>query len=150
MGKVINDYKCDVHGFFEAREAKCPHGCDTVQLVFLQPVGLKSDRTKNNDKNLKQLASDFQMTDIKSVREGEAQPRRFQDPVMPSQAQQQNENPFAVKWGNPNSIGNYNTRSINGENVNGLSQVKSSANLRGPKAASYIADHQNLQIKDAK
>ena len=138
---VVNDYKCDVHGFFESKSPVCPHGCTTVQLVFLQPVGLKSDRTKRNDNTVKQLAMDFNMTDIKSTREGEAQPPRF--------APQQPENPFAVRWGKPGQISQYNTKSINGEMVNGLQAVKSSANLSGPKAASYIADHQNLQIKDA-
>jgi len=85
---------------------------------------------------------DFNMTDIKSVREGEAQPPRY--------APQQQDNPFAVKWGNPKSIGQYNTKPINGESVNGLSSVKSSGNLSGPKTASYIPDHQNLTLKDSK
>jgi hypothetical protein len=33
----------------------------------------KTGRTKRNDNNLKQLAADFGMTDIKSVKEGESQ-----------------------------------------------------------------------------
>jgi len=150
---VMNDYKCDVHGYFEAREPKCPHGCDTVQLVFLQPVGYKSDRTKGADKTMSQLAMDFGMTDIKSVKQGEAQPKRFEDTrkklenmTNEIQGKQQQQNPFAVQWQKPSAISGYNTRSINGENVNGLSAVKSSANLSGPRTASYIADHQNLQI----
>jgi hypothetical protein len=138
---VKNDYKCDVHGFFESTKPICPHGCDTVQVVFLQPVGLKSDRTKNNDRTVQQLAMDFNMSDIKSVREGEAQPPRF--------APKQPDNPFAVRWGAPNQISQFNTQSINGEMVNGLQAVKSSTTLKGPKTASYIADHQNLSIKDA-
>ena len=24
---VMHDYKCDLHGFFEAWEPVCPHGC---------------------------------------------------------------------------------------------------------------------------
>lgn len=138
---VKNDYKCDVHGYFESTEPVCPHGCTTVQVVFLQPVALKSDRTKNNDRTVQQLAMDFNMSDIKSVKEGEAQPPRF--------AKQQPENPFAVRWGSPSQISQFNTKSINGEMVNGLQAVKSSAELKGPKTASYIADHQNLSLKDA-
>ena len=47
---VLHDYKCPVHGYFESFEAVCPSGCTDVQLVFLQPVGMKSDSTKHNDK----------------------------------------------------------------------------------------------------
>lgn len=138
---VKNDYKCDVHGFFESTKPECPHGCTTVQVVFLQPVGLKSDKTKHNDRTVQQLAMDFGMSDIKSVKEGEAQPPRF--------ANKPPDNPFAVKWGKPNQISQFNTQSINGEMVNGLQAVKSNANLSGPKTASYIPDHQNLSLKDA-
>ncbi len=71
---VINDYKCEKHGFFEAWEPICPQGCtENVHVVFLQPVGMTSDATKHNDKTLKQLALDFNMTNIKSTREGDNQ-----------------------------------------------------------------------------
>jgi hypothetical protein len=71
---VLHDYKCDLHGFFEAWEPVCPDGCtENVQMVFLQPVGMKSDTTKHNDKTINQLALDFNMTNIKSAREGENQ-----------------------------------------------------------------------------
>lgn len=137
---VIKEWKCEEHGYFEGTEAKCPHGCtDGISQVFLTPVAMKSSKTKHNDKTLKQLAMDFNMTDIKSTREGEAQPPRF--------AKQQPDNPFAVRWGNPGSIGNYNVRSVAGENVNGLAAVKESGvQLTKPRTASYIADHQNLKL----
>jgi hypothetical protein len=53
-------------------EAKCPMKLCKGELskVFLKPVGLKSDKTKATDKNLKNLALDFGMTDIKSTRAG--------------------------------------------------------------------------------
>lgn len=138
MSKVLHDYKCNEHGFFEAYEAVCPVcGSTEVQMVFLQPVGTMSDRTKGSDKTINQLALDFKMSDIKSVREGEAQPPRF--------ATQQN--PFAPRWGNPGDLGGFNLRSVAGESVSGLNAVKSSTNLTGPKIASYIGDHENLQIK---
>jgi hypothetical protein len=70
----MHDYKCDLHGFFEAWEPVCPDGCtENVQMVFLQPVGTKSDTTKHNDKTLNQLALDFNMTNIKSAKEGDSQ-----------------------------------------------------------------------------
>jgi hypothetical protein len=103
--------------------------------VFLTPVKVKSDRTKGSDKTLEQLAIDFNMSDIKSVREGEAQPPRLT----------KQDNPFAVQWGSPGAISNYNTASIAGENVNGLSAFKQ-ARPGGPKTASYIQDHEGLKI----
>jgi hypothetical protein len=138
MMSVINDYKCPVHGYFEAREAVCPAGCTDVSVVFLKPIGVKSDSTKHNDRTLNQLALDFKMGDIKSTREGEAQPPRHAKP----------NNPFAPRWGSPGDIGGYNLNSINGEAVSGMQAVKQSgANLSGPKIGSYIADHENLKIQ---
>ena len=49
MGKrVLHDYKCETHGYFESREAKCPmKQCDAeVMQVFLQAPGLLNDKTK--------------------------------------------------------------------------------------------------------
>ena len=72
---VLKDYMCTEHGVFESREAKCPIKFCTGELsvIFLQPVAIKSEKTKRNDKNLKQLALEFDMTDIKSTRAGEHQ-----------------------------------------------------------------------------
>lgn len=72
---VLKDYMCSQHGVFEAREPKCPIKFCTGELsvVFLQPVAIKSAKTKATDANIKQLAIDFDMTDIKSTREGEHQ-----------------------------------------------------------------------------
>ena len=132
---ILHDFKCAVHGYFESEEPICPHGCDTVQKVFLQPVGVVGQTTKFNDTTLRNLANDFQMGDIKSVREGESQPPRLAPP--------QN-NPFAVQWANPSAITGYNTKSIAGENPNGLASV--GGKFSPPKTASYIPDHQNLKV----
>jgi len=72
---VLKDYLCTEHGIFESREAKCPiKFCKgELSVVFLQPVGIKSAKTKSTDQNLKQLAIDFDMTDIKSTKAGEHQ-----------------------------------------------------------------------------
>jgi hypothetical protein len=133
---VLNDYKCPAHGYFEGKEPVCPHGCTDVQVVFLQPVGVTSDRTKGSDKTLKQLALDFKMSDVKSVKDGEAQPPRF--------AKQNN--PFAPRWGSPGDLSGFNLRSVAGEQVSGIQAVKGESRLTGPKIGSYVADHQNLKI----
>lgn len=134
---VLNDYKCPVHGFFEAYEARCPAGCTDVSLVFLKPVGVKSDSTKHNDRTLTTLAADFNMGDIKSTREGEAQPPRFAN----------DRNPFAPRWGSPAELGGYNLNPVKDESVSGMQAVKSSGTrLSGPRIGSYVADHENLKI----
>ncbi len=58
---VLHDYFCSEHGIFEAWEAKCPMKLckGEISRVFLQPVSLKSDKTKATDKNLEGLAQDF-------------------------------------------------------------------------------------------
>ena len=72
---VLKDYMCTEHGVFESREAKCPiKFCKgDLSVIFLQPVAIKSEKTKRNDKNIEQLALEFNMTDIKSTKEGEHQ-----------------------------------------------------------------------------
>jgi hypothetical protein len=135
---VLKDYKCPVHGFFESTQAVCPAGCSDVSVVFLKPVGVKSEKTKHNDSTLKSLAKDFKMGDIKSTREGEAQPPRYATP----------NNPFAPRWGSPAEVGNYNLKSVAGESVSGMQAVKGSGqSLTGPKVGSYMADHEGLKIQ---
>lgn len=141
---IIKEWKCEEHGYFESDRPECPDGClKGISQVFLTPVKYKSDRSKNIDKTSNQLALDYKMSDIKTVREGEAQPRRFADPKPEPQQQR----PTGVMWGNPKSIANYNLRSVQGESVNGLAAVRENgAQLTRPRTASYIADHQNLKI----
>lgn len=63
---VLSDYNCPAHGYFEAFEPKCPHGCSPalIQKVFLKAPGLRSDRTKGIDKTLSGLAEDYGLTDL--------------------------------------------------------------------------------------
>jgi len=72
---VLSDYKCEKHGYFESRKPTCPmKGCnEEVLQVFLQAPGLVSAKTKATDNNVKQLAIEFGMSNIKSTREGENQ-----------------------------------------------------------------------------
>lgn len=137
MARILRDYKCAAHGFFESFDPVCPHGCDSVQQVWLTPPAAMSDKTKAADGHLNRMASEFGMSDIKSTREGEAQ----------KVAAQPQQNPFAARWGSPKEVGNFNLRSIKGEAVSGINGLKDNVNLTGPRAASYIPDHQNLQIK---
>jgi hypothetical protein len=74
MSRILKDYKCQEHGYFEGYSPTCPQGCtDYVLQVFLQAPGFKSDKSKATDKHLKGLAREFGMADIKSTREGENQ-----------------------------------------------------------------------------
>ena len=142
---VVKEWKCDEHGYFEGKEGICPNGCtEGINQVFLTPVAYKSDRSKGIDKTSRQLAMDFNMSDIKTVGEGERQPPRFQQPKQPDRPHMQN----GVMWANPTSVGQYGIRSVAGESVNGLAALRESgAQLTKPRAASYIADHENLKIK---
>jgi hypothetical protein len=149
---VLNDYKCVKHGYFEAYEGKCPmKGCsEEVHVVFLQPVAFKSDTTKHNDKTLNQLAIDFNMTDIKSAREDDNQSGYLtrNNGAAPAEPRPGD----AVKWGNQGGkwdlgslVKGRTFAPVRDESVSVLpSQI---GNLTAPKTASYIADHENLQVK---
>jgi len=158
---VLHDYYCSKHGVFEAWEAKCPmKNCEgELSKVFLQPVSLKSDKTKNTDKTINQLAIDFDMSDIKSTREGDNQAGFFTRNNKTSPAELAKEEAEAKRqpragdaaiWGGagnmqmPNLLRGNMFRSVNGESV-GINP-KDAGNLTGPKAASYIADQDNLSL----
>lgn len=161
---VLNDYFCSEHGIFEGWDAKCPMKIckGEISKVFLKPVYMKSDKTKATDKNLNQLAIDYDMTDIKSTREGEHQTgymkrnnqlsdKQFEEATaaMQAQNQQQFRPGDAVIWGGGGSINMKSVlggqfKSVMGESV-GINP-KAAGNLSGPAPASYIADHENLQV----
>ena len=150
---VLHDYLCESHGLFEAYEAKCPIKFCTAELnmVFLKPVSLKSDKTKQADRNLKGLAQDFQMSDIKSTRSGDTQ-AGYHHHQVPDEPEVKEARPGdAAIWGgnfqNINmqaALAGQVAKSVRGESV-GVNP-KDAGNLTGPKAASYIADHENLAI----
>lgn len=162
---VLKDYCCPKHGEFESREPKCPmKGCETdVYVLFKKAPGLKSDKTKATDKNLRGLAKDFDMTDIKSTREGEHQSgylkrknkltdKQFDQATDAMNAAQQNgprPGDQAI-WGGAGAIsmksvmgGRY--QPVAGEAV-GINP-KAAGNLTGPRAGVIINDHENLQVK---
>ena len=146
---VLHDYKCSEHGFFESFEPQCPHGCtETVMTVFLQAPSYKSDATKKNDKTLDNLASDFKMSDIKSTREGETQGNYLTRNNAPPPREARPGD--AVMWGN---AGQYNLQNVlSGGAVKPVRDESvgfrphDAGNLTGPKAASYMQDHENLKV----
>ncbi|MDE2020555.1 MAG: hypothetical protein KGJ13_09490 [Patescibacteria group bacterium] len=96
-------------------------------------AGIIHDRTKGIDRTLKQLAIDFKRSDIKSTRQGEAQPG-----IAKSNS--------GVIWADPKSIGNVKIAPpVHGERV-GVSP-RQVGNFSGPRIGSYIADHENLKLK---
>jgi len=161
---VLHDYKCEKHGYFEGFEAKCPmKNClEEVYVVFLQAPGLVSENTKKNDKTLNNLASDFGMSDIKSTREGENQQGYYtrnnsmsenelnREREAVEQQQREARPGDAAIWGGQGGMTMGNIlrggmfKSVNGESV-GVNP-HDAGKLTGPKAASYIADHENLTV----
>ena len=162
---ILRDYHCPTHGYFESFEAQCPmKACEEeVAIVHLQPVGLKSDKTKRTDKTVKQLAIDYDMTDIKTTREGEHQTgylkrhnqlsdKQFAeaDAVLKEQQKQQGPRPGdQAIWGGG---GNISMKSVMAgqfkpvkDEVVGINP-KSAGNLTGPKASVIMQDHENLQV----
>lgn len=150
---ILRDYKCPEHGYFTAWEAKCEHGCQNVDVVFLRPISIRtSGRTKNIDATLGGLASDYKMTDIKSVKEGDYQQGYETRNNAPVSKQEKEQRPGdAVMWG---SAGKYNMASmlsgnavpsVRGEQVG--FNPKDANITRGPMAASYMADPDGLKAK---
>ena len=149
---VLHDYLCESHGLFESYEPKCPIKFCTAELnmVFLKPVAVKSDKTKQADRNLRGLAQDFQMSDIKSTREGDTQAGYHHHNVPEPEVKEARPGDAAIWGGNFQNINMQAAlagkvaQSVRGESV-GVNP-KDAGNLTGPKAASYIADHENLAI----
>lgn len=69
---ILRDYECAAHGTFESFEPRCPAGCPDryVKLVFLKPVGTRSRGTRVMDQQLRGLADDYKLPDIKNDKDG--------------------------------------------------------------------------------
>jgi hypothetical protein len=137
-----------------------------LSVVHLKPVGTRSAKTSSTDKNLKQLAIDYDMTDIKSTKEGEHQSgymkrknkltdKQFAEATDAIQAQNSNNAPqtrpgSSVIWGGGGNISMKSVmggqfKSVNGESV-GINP-KSTGDLPGPRPGVVTHDHENLQVK---
>ena len=160
---ILRDYYCESHGIFEAWEPECPmkHCNAAISVIHLKPLGIKSDKTKKTDKTLQGLAKDFDMTDIKTTREGEHQTgymkrnnklsdKEFAQATEAMEAQNKQAAPGnGAIWGGGGNISMKSVmggqfKSVNGESV-GINP-KSAGNLSGPRPASYMADPDNLQV----
>jgi hypothetical protein len=165
---ILRDYYCTNHGIFEAWEPDCPMKLckGEISVVHLKPVGTRSPKTSATDNNLKQLAIEYDMTDIKSTKAGEHQTgymkrknkltdKQFAEATdaMQSQNQQQQKQSRpgdSVIWGGGGNISMKSVmggqfKSVNGESV-GINP-KAAGDLQGPRTASYMADPDNLQVK---
>jgi hypothetical protein len=137
-----------------------------ISIVHLKPVGTRSPKTSATDKNLKQLAIEYDMTDIKSTKAGEHQTgymkrknkltdKQFAEATDAMQAQNQQQQKQSrpgdsVIWGGGGNISMKSVmggqfKSVNGESV-GINP-KAAGDLQGPRTASYMADPDNLQVK---
>ena len=165
---ILRDYHCTNHGIFEAWEPNCPMKLckGEISVVHLKPVGTRSPKTSATDKNLKQLAIEYDMTDIKSTKAGEHQTgymkrknkltdKQFAEATDAIQSQNQQQQKQArpgdsVIWGGGGNISMKSVmggqfKSVNGESV-GINP-KAAGDLQGPRTASYMADPDNLQVK---
>lgn len=147
---ILRSYSCPRHGVFDAWEAECPHGCKDVTQVFTKAFAIKSQRTKNADATLKGLAQDFNMTNIKSTREGDHQSGYFTRNNKPPEPSKGHEAVDQVLWGGGgrfdmgSALAGKAVSSVRGEQVG--FNPKEMGNLTGPRTASYQADHQGLKI----
>jgi hypothetical protein len=137
-----------------------------ISVVHLKPVGTRSPKTSATDKNLKQLAIEYDMTDIKSTKAGEHQTgymkrknkltdKQFAEATDAMQAQNQQQQKQSrpgdsVIWGGGGNISMKSVmggqfKSVNGESV-GINP-KAAGDLQGPRTASYMSDPDNLQVK---
>ena len=164
---ILRDYYCTNHGIFEAWEPECPMKLckGEISVVHLKPVGTRSPKTSATDNNLKQLAIEYDMTDIKSTKAGEHQTgymkrknkltdKQFAEATDAMQAQNQQQKQSrpgdSVIWGGGGNISMKSVmggqfKSVNGESV-GINP-KAAGDLQGPRTASYMADPDNLQVK---
>ena len=148
---ILRSYKCIEHGYFDAWEAMCPHGCLDVAVVILKAPSMrdstKAARSKSVDTTAKSLAKEFKMTNIKTTREGE-----FQEGYHTRNNQSKEPAPRdSIMWGgggrfNMASVLSGNAvKSAHGEPVG--TNIKDLNLTQGPKAASYFSDPEGLKIK---
>jgi hypothetical protein len=82
---LLREWRCAAHGEFSNKSGKCPHGCSkrfVVQEIRTAP-GFHSAGSKRVDSELKGLAADYGMSNIKTGNEGESvmQALRRSDPT---------------------------------------------------------------------
>ena len=76
---VLKEWECKKHGHFESSHPICPSmGCrsDSVQRVFLTPVGLKSDFVRRHEKGIQKLAESYGQSNFRTAKAGESSKAR--------------------------------------------------------------------------
>lgn len=63
---ITREFRCAEHGDFSSKFSICPHGCVDVQRIHTSAPAMVSRRTKNIDATFKQMAKDYNMTDLKN------------------------------------------------------------------------------------
>jgi hypothetical protein len=169
---IKRDFKCDQHGIFESKDGICADCGVKAERIFLGAPAFHAGRSRNIDNTLQGLANQFNMTDIKSTREGEHQAgylkrnnrkyTREEEGMMQAhtqnaqQQQPQEQRPgSAAIWGsgfkgiNMGSVlSGQAAQSIKGESV-GVSPSQAGI-TRGPTVdpKATMRDHENLSIKN--
>lgn len=151
---ILKRFICSRHGEFDAwsdSAVRCPAAkcrCKPREMVSA-PAVHTSGRTAGADKTLNQLATDFNMTNIKSTREGENQSGYFtRNNAKPKPSEPRPGD--SVMWGNTGNFSMQNImqggafRPVRGEQV-GVKPTDVGVK-KGPVTASYIPDHENLKI----
>lgn len=69
---VIKEWRCAAHGPFEGPKPECGSGCPKsfIQQEFRTPPKIKSGGTKFVDQQLRGLAQDYKLNDIKNDKDG--------------------------------------------------------------------------------
>lgn len=69
---VLKEWRCAAHGAFEGPEPDCGAGCPPafIKQEFRTPPGIKSGGTKFVDAQLRGLAQDYKLSDIKNDKDG--------------------------------------------------------------------------------
>ena len=155
---ISKTFACKKHGEFEAfmmnseDKARCPiAGCRGKPRELPSGPSLSSDQTKGYDKTLGGLAKDFNMTNIKSTREGENQSGYFTRNNSPAPAREPAPRDSAI-WGggggmNMGSIlGGKRFQSVRGESVGINPHDAGVGRGPAPDPKATFRDHENLKI----
>lgn len=147
---ILKRFVCSKHGEFDAwadDAIRCPAArCRCKPREMVSAPAVHRGATASKDKTLNQLAMDFNMTNLKSAREGEAQSgylTRNNAPV-PKEARPGD----AVMWGGGGKFAL--DSMVKGNGIKSIAGEPTSATLGGaPKLQPswVMKDHENLQIK---
>lgn len=69
---IVKEWRCEAHGEFENANGKCPGGCpsDWVHREFRTAPAARSAVMGHTDRELRNLANDYGLSDIKNDKDG--------------------------------------------------------------------------------